>query len=79
MAKRQIKLTKLVAVLKELGFQERRKGSHGIFFKPKMGVFITLPMGRKEVPVVYLKAALKQIVDRGIIDEDDFWRLLETV
>ncbi|MEW5949810.1 MAG: type II toxin-antitoxin system HicA family toxin [Thermodesulfobacteriota bacterium] len=76
MAKKQIKLTKLVAVLKQLGFQERRKGSHGIFFEPETGVIITLPMDRKEVPVVYLKAALKQIVHRGIIDEDNFWRLL---
>lgn len=77
MAKKQIKLTKLVAVLKQLGFQERRKGSHGIFFEPERDVIITLPMNRKEVPVVYLKATLRQIVSRGIIDEDDLWRLLE--
>jgi predicted RNA binding protein YcfA (HicA-like mRNA interferase family) len=79
MIKGQVSLTKLVAVLKKLGFQERaRKGSHGIFFKPGTGVFITLPMNHKEVPTIYLKAALRQMVDKGIIEEDDFWRRLSS-
>ncbi len=77
MPKKQIKLTKLTAVLKRLGFQESRKGSHGIFIEPKTGVIITLPMTRKEVPVVYFRAALRQIVDRGMIDEDELCRRLD--
>ena len=77
MHKKQIKLRRLVAALKTLGFVERRMGSHGIFKQPETGLIITLPMARKDVPVVYLKAVLKQIVNRGIVSEDDFWELIE--
>lgn len=77
MFKRQVKIKALVAALKQLGFVERRMGSHGIFSQPENGLIVTLPMGRKDVPVVYLKAILKQIVDRGIMAEDDFLKLLK--
>jgi len=77
MHKKQIKLKRLVAALKILGFVERQSGSHGIFKDPKTGLFVTLPMGQKDVPIVYMKSVFKQIVDRGIIDEEDFWELLK--
>jgi predicted RNA binding protein YcfA (HicA-like mRNA interferase family) len=77
MPKKQIKLKRLVTALKTLGFIERRMGSHAIFNHQETGLIVSLPMGRKDVPVVYLKSVFKQIVDRGIISEDDFWELLK--
>jgi predicted RNA binding protein YcfA (HicA-like mRNA interferase family) len=76
MTKREVKLTTLVSVLRKLGFEERRSGSHGVFRHSQTGLLVTLPMARKDVPVVYLKAVLKQIIDRGIMSEDDLWSLL---
>jgi len=79
MPKKSIRLDRLVAALTKLGFVQRthRLGSHGIFVEPITGLVVTLPMGRKEVPIVYLRAALRQIVDRGMMPEDDFLELLK--
>jgi predicted RNA binding protein YcfA (HicA-like mRNA interferase family) len=77
MCKRQIKLKKLISILKSLGFNEHRHGSHGIFKHFKTGLIVTLPMNRKDVPVVYQKAILRRLVDCEMITENDFWRLLE--
>jgi predicted RNA binding protein YcfA (HicA-like mRNA interferase family) len=77
MHKRQVKLKTLVTTLEELGFEERIRGSHGIFSHPKTGLIITLPIRKKDVPSVYLRAAFKQILDRGITSEERLNELLE--
>ena len=77
MNRNEIKLNKLVFALKRLGFQMQKRGSHGLFYHPETGLLVSLPMNRKEVPAVYLRAVISQIINRGIVTEDELWHLLK--
>jgi len=51
----------VIRLLHEHGFQEdRQKGSHKVFYHPNDGRRVTVPAGRKDIPIGTLKSILKE-------------------
>jgi predicted RNA binding protein YcfA (HicA-like mRNA interferase family) len=72
-----INTKKLAGVLEKLGFEKRSNGSHAIFHERVSGVTITLPMNKKELPIVYSRPVVGQILRTGLVSERELDNLLK--
>lgn len=80
MARHPVQIRKVVAALRKLGLEERRKGSHALFLDQKTGAMVVVPVGlRKDLPIPLLKAITKQLEGHGVIGEEEFLDLLAEI
>jgi predicted RNA binding protein YcfA (HicA-like mRNA interferase family) len=71
-----IKTKNLIRVLTTLGFEQSSKGSHGIFRQRESGVIVTLPLTKPDLPPVYSRAILGQVISSGLVSEEELNKLL---
>jgi len=71
-----IKTQNLIRVLTQLGFEQSSRGSHGIFREDRSGVIVTLPLTKADLPPVYSRAIMGQVVSSGLISEEELDKLL---
>ena len=68
----------LVAYLRELGFKETvTLGTHTVFRHEVKGASVTLPVKRKYVPKVHLRAIQETLSNYGIISHAGFEKRLK--
>ncbi len=78
MPSRVVTTAELVKVLRQLGFKEEIKlGSHTLFRDGTTKASVTLPTGRKYVPVVHLQAIQETLFNYGIVSRGDFEKRLD--
>jgi predicted RNA binding protein YcfA (HicA-like mRNA interferase family) len=77
MLRRAVTTRELVIFLRELGFVEAVKlGTHTVFRQRKKGASVSIPTGRKYVPMVHLRAIQETLLNYDILSPTEFEKRL---